>query len=224
MHWSCLRESPVPASPPWPWHSLCRGAAAVSRIRLAICQTSLPPDDSAESGCDRRLAAGGSVAAATWLADHSILGWQRYDALEPLPDALLTRRRVPAAPDHAVCRVIFTQHSRGRVPEVSWAGLDPVYGRAAGRPDLRRILLSRGAASDQTQDRAQLLGDIHECQALRLSHLCDDTQPADEMARIAIHAKQRVSSRQSCSGSSAEPPCMFWTSQPPACTLPTSTN
>src|ERR1700752_5301697 len=72
---------------------------------------SVSPYASAGGGRDRRFATGGSAATTARLADQSILGRQRHDACEPLPDALLTRRRVPAASADAVCRGVFTPHS-----------------------------------------------------------------------------------------------------------------
>ena len=105
-------------------HALCRGAAAVSGIRLALRPAAVPPDGRAGGRRNRRLAAGRGPAAAARLAHHALVGRQRHDALEPASDALLARRRLPAKPAASVCRVVFDQHARrARARSVmGWAG------------------------------------------------------------------------------------------------------
>ena len=103
-------------------HALRRGAAAIPRIRLALCPAAVPPAGRARGRRDRRPAAGRGPAAAARLALHPLVGRQRHDALEPPADALLAGRRLPARPADPLRRVVLAQHPRGGVPRVPRAG------------------------------------------------------------------------------------------------------
>ena len=130
-------------------HALRRGAAALSRIGLALRAAAVPPDGRARGRRDRRPAAGGRAAAAARLADHALVGRQRHDALEPAAHALLARRRLSARASRIlVRRVVLAQHARGRLPALPRA-----------RPRLRgdRALDGAGRLADDPRARDRRL-------------------------------------------------------------------
>ena len=105
-------------------HSLCRSAAAISGIRLAVCQAAVSSDGSARGGQHRRSAAGGGAAATTRIADHALVGRQRHHAVEPPAHAVFARRRVSARPADCFMPNLF-RRTRPREPAPSvmgWAG------------------------------------------------------------------------------------------------------
>ncbi len=68
--------------------------------------------------------------------------------------------------------------------------LDSLHRRAADRPGLRRLRSRRGTARAQAQGGAQLHGDLHRCQAIRVAYVRDDAERDDEEARVALHARR----------------------------------
>ena len=77
-------------------HPLRRGAAAISRVGLAVRPAAVPPDGRARRRRDRRPAARGGAAAAARIAEHALVGRQRHHAVEPAAHAVFARRRLPA--------------------------------------------------------------------------------------------------------------------------------
>ena len=103
-------------------YRLCRGAAALLRVRCAVCQA--PDRSGGRAGCGRHRwpAAGSGPAAAARGQQCAFVSGQRDHPVQPGAHDVLACGCVPGQPAHAVRRGLLTQHAAGRLHHLPWPG------------------------------------------------------------------------------------------------------
>ena len=118
-------------------HHLRRGAAALLRVRRPVCPQAAAADRRAEGRRHHRASARRRAAAAARDGVVAVVRRHGDDAVEPVADAVLPRRHVPAGLHRAIgLRRVLPEHRRRRMPRVPRPRQDPPghRGHARSRP------------------------------------------------------------------------------------------